>query len=94
MCGVSFREIKVMIAPIVAITRIDMAGSGRFNAGKYSYQALFYCTPPNVIMVPIKEWAAENFYTVRQCRALLRRRYLVGMKHRGRMYVAKNPAAE
>ena len=68
-----------------------MAGIGRFNAGKYSYQALRYCTPPNVVMVPIAEWAAENFYTVRQCRKLLRDRVLVGKKFKGRMYVAPNP---
>lgn len=42
-------------------------------------------------MMPIKEWADENFYTIRQCRTLLKKRVLVGMKHRGRMYVAWNP---
>lgn len=80
-----------MIGSIAVITRIEMPGIGRFNAGKYSYQALWYCTPPGVEMKPIAEWAAENHFSVRQCRSLLRSRVLVGMKFKGRMYVAKNP---
>lgn len=78
----------------MAISGDEMRRSGRFNAGKYSYQSLWYCSPANVVMIPIKEWAAENFFSVAECRLLLRRRYLVGMKHRGRMYVAKNPTAD
>lgn len=68
-----------------------MAGIGRFNAGKYSYLSLRYCTPCEVEMIPIKEWATANFYTVRQCQTLLRKRVLVGKKFKGRMYVALNP---
>lgn len=63
--------------------------AGKFNATQYQYR---YCTDCNKTYVPIKVWATANAFTVKQCYTLLKRKLLVGLKHKGRMYVAPNVA--
>ena len=58
----------------------------------------FYCEgsapsrPPR--LVPLKKWLSENHYSVNQLPRLLREKAIVAKKHKGRLYVAKNPLIE
>lgn len=61
--------------------------SGKFYGLRFQYR---YCTNCDKIYVPLKPWAIANRFTLSQCRTLLKRGWLVGLKDKGRLYVATN----
>lgn len=67
-----------------------------FNGGKYSlisYRPLSSCKHTTVL-VPIRVWAAENNYSYKQAKNLIKKRLLMAKKHKKRWYVAAIPDFE
>lgn len=55
------------------------------------YRGTRYCCGEG-LMVPIRQWAQENNYSLDECLRLLRVGYLVGSRQgRWLMFVGKNP---
>lgn len=60
---------------------------------KNSYNYCIDCSPkpdgtPKQNYIPIKQWAIANGFTVDQCKTLLKKRILVGVSRKGRLFVA------
>lgn len=60
---------------------------------KRTYNNTFYasCCDPVFKRIPIREWCKSNNYTVAQAKTLLRKRVLLGLTYKGKMYVVENP---
>lgn len=64
-----------------------------YYRNKYSYNYCQDCSTnpdgtPKQNYIPIQQWAIANGFTVEQCKTLLKKRILVGISKKGRMYVA------
>jgi len=62
---------------------------GLFYSGSRTYR---FCKPPcGTVCVPLAKWCKDNNFTTDQARTLFKRKLLLGMRHKGRIYVAVNP---
>lgn len=69
------------------------------NNTRHSYGATFYCQvcfgdDPNIKYLPVSVWCKQNYYTRNQVYTLLRKHKVLGLRHKGKMYIATNPYYE
>lgn len=78
--------------------RIKLPSIGGFNSGRGSIQAL-HPKPhlPNESYAQyqlLTDWAKDNFFSIKQCRRLIRTNVLLSIKHKGRIWVRFNSRCE
>ena len=67
-----------------------------FKSSKYSlisYRPITHCDYTNRL-IPVKKWAAENNYSYKQCRTLIKKKLLMAKKYKNKWYVAAIPDFE
>ncbi len=82
----------------MARKRIKFPSIGGFNSGRGSIIALY--PQPHLASESyaqyqlLTDWAQENFFSIKQCRRLIRINVLLAIKHKGRWWVRFNPQCE
>lgn len=69
------------------------------NSTKWEFNKTFYCslcngTNPELTYLPTNVWCEQNNYTRFQLYNLLKKRKIIGLRHKSKMYVATNPNYE
>jgi hypothetical protein len=69
--------------------------NGSFNSGQYSFHSTFYCGLCNEVKpILLAEFCKQNYITPNMIHTMLRKKWLLGLKFKNRMYVNWNPELE
>lgn len=75
------------------MTQKQQSDVSKWRKGRYTWASTFYCNgcDDGEPYIPINQWLKANFYTRKQARSLLKSGKLLGMSHKGKMFVKPNP---